>query len=108
MSLDQVFADLLKDKVGVWDFEQMEKRMAAFEERLTALEDEPSYDKEFYNAQDYATLLHVEPATITQNYFRTNKINAKKENGCKCWVTTADEYRRVEHIVRTRGSWALN
>jgi len=108
MSLDQVFADLLKDKVGDWDFEQLKNRVAAIEERLASLEDGPSYDKEFYNAQDYAQLMHVEPATITQNYFRTNKINATKENGCKCWVTTADEYRRVENIVRTRGTWALS
>jgi len=108
MSLETFFAGLLKDKAGVWDLEQLEKRVTAVEEGVLALNNSPVYDKDFYTAHDYAALLHMAPATVTQNYFRTQKIRASKKDGCKHWLTTADEYRRVEAVVKSKGAWALS
>ena len=107
-SLDRCLDERLRNTASAFEVEQLEKRVADLEVALAELKKSPSYDKEFYTAHDYAAIMHLEPSTVTQNYFRTQRIKAEKKEGCKFWVTTADEFRRVEAVVNSVGVWALN
>ena len=103
ISIDDILDNRLGSKASAFDLQELERRVATLEQRVSKIAEAPSYHKEAYTLQELSDEIGISPVTIRKNYIAENRIKAFMPKDSNRYFVRAEEFERVVHVQRTTG-----